>query len=288
MSPVAGWYADPSTAGTLRYWSGQAWTAHTSPELHPAMFAAPAPAPSWGAPSWGTQPDPLTNPAAAQRSASTGRNTTLVALGAVLVVLAVVISLEVSHVLKVRQQNKAADAADAQVNEPLLVPNVAPTTPAPTQQLPSGIAGLSLDPQSQAIAPLLTSAAGAELSRGGSSITLGNYQTQSGESKVSVEMIDPAAVTSDTSPAKLMSELEAGFEGTVRAPVGTTLHPDWSRVEVPDATILVECESVIDWNIPVRACAFVDGATIGIIAENHPLPGEDPLPDEVRRAITAS
>jgi hypothetical protein len=31
MNPPAGWYADPVTAGIVRYWDGTAWTEHTAP-----------------------------------------------------------------------------------------------------------------------------------------------------------------------------------------------------------------------------------------------------------------
>jgi hypothetical protein len=42
MSAVPGWYPDPASAQSLRYWSGLAWTEQTQP-LHPA--AAPVMAP---------------------------------------------------------------------------------------------------------------------------------------------------------------------------------------------------------------------------------------------------
>lgn len=34
-APEAGWYADPDSAGMLRYWDGAAWTSHRQPLLGP-------------------------------------------------------------------------------------------------------------------------------------------------------------------------------------------------------------------------------------------------------------
>ncbi|GAB3128273.1 DUF2510 domain-containing protein [Glaciibacter psychrotolerans] len=47
--PPAGWYVDPTTETTLRWWNGLAWTDHVSalPELVPAPRIAPVSQYSW-------------------------------------------------------------------------------------------------------------------------------------------------------------------------------------------------------------------------------------------------
>jgi len=43
MSAIApGWYADPQTAGQLRYWDGTAWTEHVQPGGGAAAVSSPA------------------------------------------------------------------------------------------------------------------------------------------------------------------------------------------------------------------------------------------------------
>ena len=37
MSTPAGWFEDPTTPGTQRWWDGQSWTEHTSPSVLPAQ-----------------------------------------------------------------------------------------------------------------------------------------------------------------------------------------------------------------------------------------------------------
>jgi hypothetical protein len=45
MSVVAGWYADPTVPGRVRWWDGTAWTATTASSPEPASAAVPSPAP---------------------------------------------------------------------------------------------------------------------------------------------------------------------------------------------------------------------------------------------------
>ncbi|WP_084127271.1 DUF2510 domain-containing protein [Demequina sp. NBRC 110054] len=48
-TPPAGWYADPTMPGTMRYWDGAAWTQHVSPAPGASAVAVAPPAPRTGA-----------------------------------------------------------------------------------------------------------------------------------------------------------------------------------------------------------------------------------------------
>ena len=42
LAPAPGWYPDPAGPGSLRWWSGAAWTEHVSPVVSPVVSLAPA------------------------------------------------------------------------------------------------------------------------------------------------------------------------------------------------------------------------------------------------------
>jgi hypothetical protein len=287
MSPMharAGWYPDPSAPGNLRYWSGQEWTASTAPVSQPATYAAPAPAPAWPA-----QTSAWTNPYAAAASQRPSRPTAaIVTLGIILGVVAIVVVAEISHVLTVRRESASAPAAGS-AGTPFTAPTyVPPSSSATSVRLPLGIAGLNLNPQSPDMRHHLTTQAESELSRGTSPITIGYYETPAGSSKVFLEMIDDSPATNNSNPSEILSQLEVDFDDTVAVPAGSTRRPSWIRAATEDINSVMGCEDIIEYNTPIRACAFVQGSTIGVIGVYQPAPGIDPLIDEVRRTIVGS
>jgi hypothetical protein len=68
LTPAAGWYPDPQLPGTLRWWDGAQWTAHTAPVPQAAPAAPPyvpqhdpgpygpygSGTPAYGSPAYGT------------------------------------------------------------------------------------------------------------------------------------------------------------------------------------------------------------------------------------------
>jgi hypothetical protein len=273
MHALPGWYPDPSAPGTIRYWGGQEWTAHTAPASQVATYPAPAP-------FWPEQAGPWANPYAATSSQPTGpRTAALVTLGLILGVVVMVLIAELSHL-----RHQRASAAGT-VAVPTYAPQLQPST---SGLLPANIAGLSLNPQSQLMAHHLTTQAESELSPSGHGITIGYYQTPAGSSKVFIEMITGAAPTNSRDAWYLLSQLEASFADTIGVPVGSSAQPGWTREQIGAANSVMGCENVTQMKTPIRACAFVQGTTVGVIGVYQPAPADGPLIDEVRREITGT
>ena len=57
---------------------------------------------------------------------------------------------------------------------------------------------------------------------------------------------------------------------------------------ISDVNAVMACQNVSDVKIPVRAFAFVQGSTIGIIGAYHPNGADEVLIDELRRAVADS
>jgi hypothetical protein len=266
------WYPDPWAPGTVRYWTGQEWTGHTGPGSQPAGYWTPAPAVSWPTP-----PDPWTNPYLAASGQKPRRSTAaIVTLALILGLLVMVVIAELSHVLTVRHESTSA-------------PNYTPRLdPATAVQLPPSIAGLRLDPQSANMAHHLTNDAESQLSPPGGQVTIGYYATPAGSMRVFTETIERTAAGSSPNRSDLLVQLETGFDGTVGEPVGSAPLPVWTRVATGDVDSIMGCQTVIEAEVPIRACAFVQGSTIGVVGVYHPAPADGPLIDEVRRAITRS
>jgi hypothetical protein len=113
MTPVAGWYPDPSAVAALRFWDGQQWTSSTAASqeaLQPAYAAAPQPLtpvyeyrpespaqPSYAiSSSWGTEPGAV----ATRRVVPRSRKRLYAAIAAVVAVaaaVAVVVPMESDH-----------------------------------------------------------------------------------------------------------------------------------------------------------------------------------------------
>jgi hypothetical protein len=279
---VAGWYPDPWTTGILRYWTGQEWTAHTALGPQPAMYSAPTP--SWPAPD-----SPWTNTYAAEASQQASRRTaTIATLTIVVGILAIVVTAEASHYLTVRDATPPA-ALGGSANAPITAPIYAPPSNSPTSaRLPTNIAGLLLNPQSPNMRHHLTDAAESELSGRISPVTIGYYETAAGSSKVFLETIDDSPIAGKSSPAVLLSRLEKDFDQGLSVPAGSKSRSVWTRVATENVNGVMGCEDVVEYSTPIRACAFVQGSTIGVFGVNRPAPGVEPLIGEVRQAIAGS
>ena len=282
MQALAGWYPDPSAPGILRYWTGQQWTDHTAPDPQPATYTVAEPAASWPA-----QAGPWTNPYAATASQQRTRPTAaIVTLSIILAILAIVITAEISHVLTVRSENASDPAAGAPITAPTYVPPFTSTTT--SSLLPSSIAGLSLNPESQTMSHHLPIDTESQLSQSKTPIIIGYYDTPDGSPKVFIETIENAAVANSTNHSDLLTQLEGGYDGTVGEPIGSTRTPVWTRVPTSEADSVMACENLTQMQTAIHACAFVQGSNFGIIGVYRPAPADAALIDEVRRTIAAS
>jgi hypothetical protein len=282
MHVPPGWYTDPVAPGLLRYWTGREWAAATAPVWPSVTHQTPAQGTSWTA-------DPWVNPYAPAPAAvpQPNRRTAVITTLAVIIgLLGMVVSAEVTHALTVRHDTASA-AADGTGGTPLTVPNSSPQV-STGRQLPVRLAGLILNPQSQSMAHHLTQDAETELTRRGGTITLGYYGTSSENSKVFLEIVDGTTETSaaDAPPLRL-SQLEVGFNGAVMQRIPDGPASTWSRVPSGPDTVMY-CRTATDYKTPVRACAFVQGSTVGIIGVYQPTAADNQLIEEVRTAITGS
>jgi hypothetical protein len=282
MQAPPGWYPDWAAPGTVRYWTGQEWTAHTATGSPSATYSEPAPAAAWSAPS-----GPWANPYAAASIQQPGRTAARVTLAIIAGVLATVVMTEVSHV---RQQSAshctcAVTTARGNTGVPAYVP---PLNPGNGGLLPPVVAGLNLNPQSQNMAHHLTTQAESQLALSANSITIGYYETPAGTSKVFIEMIRGATGSDSRNPADLLGELEAGFGNSIGEPAGSAAQLGWSTVSTRSDSMIMYCAAVTQIKIPIRACAFVQGSTLGVIGVYNPAPADEPLIDEILSAITGS
>ena len=262
----------PTWCGTGPVWSGLPATYQAAP--------APTQTGSWPPDAWA---NPYAAPAPAAVSPPNRRTATVAALAVVIGLLGIVISAEVSHALTLRDDN--ASAADGTSGVPLTVPSPQVST---GRHLPFGVAGLTLNPQSQNMAHHLTTDAETELTRGGGTITIGYYDTPAGSSKLFLEIVDgkPESGTQDA-PVRRLSELESGFNGAVGSRSSSGSASTWSLVPSGPGTPMF-CRTATDYTTPIRACAFTKGTSAVIIGIYQPTAADDQLIEEVRTAITGS
>ena len=286
MQAPPGWYPDPSVAGTVRYWSGQEWTFHTAPGMSSTSYSTPAPAAFWP-----SQPGAWTDgygAAGAMGGRQQGlRTAAIVTLSIILAVLALVIIAEVSHVLTVSRENSAPAApfAPYTYSPPTHTP---PNHTDASGQLPAGVAALSLDPASYSWRHPLNLPAEAGLAPSGSALAIGYYKTAAGSIKVFTETINVRAEGDGAGPEDLLAQLEGGVDGSISLPNNAGRQLLWSPEPTGVRTALMSCASYTEYDIPVRACVFVQGTTFGVIGVDHPVPADGDLFNELRREITGS